>query len=300
MRKTLLVLLLLLWLPVGLRAAPGVEVGESGGMQVVRVDLRRYALRTGLAHDRVGRTEGLAALAEREGAVAAINGSFFQAYRDTQVKNPEQNLVAGGALVHRGGDTGCTLGVSPEGEVRIDPVRFRVEGAFEGDFGAWHGWWVNRQPGRAPAVTVFTPAWGSRTGVAGRQVVVAGGVITGVADSSARIPRDGFVVHFQGRSSAAFVPGRPCRYRVVVKEGGPPEFWERVAEAVGAGPRLVAGGRVVCDPAAEGFLDAKILTGSAARSAVGVDREGRLLLVAGEGTIRQMALAMVELGRWRR
>lgn len=301
---TTLLLLLLLSAPALAAPPPGVEVESTTVLglpvEVVRVDLSRYTLRTGLAQGRVGRTEDLAGIAGRGRAVVAVNGSFFQAYRDSAVKNPEQNLVSGGELVHRGGDTGCTLGVGQDGTVRIDPVRFLVEGAFEDGFGAWHAWWINREPGPSPAVTVFTPAWGDSTGLEGQQVAVSGGLVVDRATVSLRIPPDGFVVHFQGaealRLATRFTPGRPCRFRTTVKEGGPASFWERATEAVGAGPRLVTDGRVTCDPAAEGFRDPKILTGSGARSAVGLDRDGRLLLVASEGTMRQMAEVMLALG----
>lgn len=50
-------------------------------------------------------------------------------------------------------------------------------------------------------------------------------------------------------------------------------------EGIACGPRLVKAGAVSCDPRAEGFIEDKILTQAAQRSAVGITRDGTLLLV---------------------
>ncbi len=58
-------------------------------------------------------------------------------------------------------------------------------------------------------------------------------------------------------------------------------------------------GQITVDPAGEGFRDPKILYLSAARSAVGLTRDGTTMILATSGgTIRQMADVMRDLGAY--
>jgi exopolysaccharide biosynthesis protein len=75
-------------------------------------------------------------------------------------------------------------------------------------------------------------------------------------------------------------------------------FWPRVQEAVGCGPRLVTDGRIALDMSGEKFTDRKVLVLSTARSAVGLTRDRRLLLVTTSGTIPQLAGIMKALGAY--
>ncbi|WP_415803688.1 phosphodiester glycosidase family protein [Marinicrinis lubricantis] len=70
-----------------------------------------------------------------------------------------------------------------------------------------------------------------------------------------------------------------------------------VESALQAGPRLVRNGKVDTNPTAEGFKDPKVLTNRAARSAVGITAEGKLLIAtASSATIKELAEVMVKLG----
>ncbi|SDT44593.1 Copper amine oxidase N-terminal domain-containing protein [Paenibacillaceae bacterium GAS479] len=66
-----------------------------------------------------------------------------------------------------------------------------------------------------------------------------------------------------------------------------------------AGPRLLVDGIAKLDPKGEGFRDPKILTGGGARSALGVTRDHKLLLLTvGGATIPQLASIMKAAGAW--
>lgn len=69
--------------------------------------------------------------------------------------------------------------------------------------------------------------------------------------------------------------------------------------ALQAGPRLVVNGKVAVDVKAEGFKDPKILTGGGARSALGLTRDHKLiLLTSGGATIPQLAEIMKQAGAY--
>jgi exopolysaccharide biosynthesis protein len=58
-------------------------------------------LEVGLADGEIGAVSTLQDIAEQGGAVAAINGTFFDAYTDSAVKSPYGYIAAGGELVKR-------------------------------------------------------------------------------------------------------------------------------------------------------------------------------------------------------
>ncbi|WP_375104991.1 phosphodiester glycosidase family protein [Paenibacillus sp. RS8] len=69
--------------------------------------------------------------------------------------------------------------------------------------------------------------------------------------------------------------------------------------ALQAGPRLLVNGKVSLNVAAEGFKDPKILTGGGARSALGLTRDHKLiLLTTGGATIPQLAEMMKQAGAY--
>lgn len=69
--------------------------------------------------------------------------------------------------------------------------------------------------------------------------------------------------------------------------------------ALQAGPRLVTNGKVSIDVTKEGFKDPKILTGGGARSALGITKDHKLiLLTTGGATIPQLAEIMKQAGAY--
>lgn len=82
------------------------------------------------------------------------------------------------------------------------------------------------------------------------------------------------------------------------------EFMERfnsgsIQGALQAGPRLLVNGKVALNVAAEGFKDPKILTGGGSRSALGLTRDHKLiLLTSGGATIPQLAQIMKQAGAY--
>ncbi|HBK59485.1 MAG TPA: copper amine oxidase, partial [Firmicutes bacterium] len=146
---------------------------------------------------------------------------------------------------------------------------------------------------------------GSRTGAAGGvSVVVRDGVVAAIGRGDREIPEDGYVINFQGSEeglAARFAVGVAVDYKVVMSDGSDRTgFWGRVSEALGAGPKLVSGGKVTYSTEsarAEGFTEAKILSMSSARSGLAVTKDGDLLMVTcTAATMAQFAQIMQALG----
>jgi len=261
-------------------------------------------IRIGLAGGRPGRVEPLSDVARRFGAVAAIDGGAFEAYGSAAIRNPNHTLISGGEFTFKG-DVGDVLYFDADNNAAIERIPLRIEGGLDGSYrwpNNWFAYWINRYPqDRSNTITIFTPVWGERSGLGGGpQVQVADGVVTAINTSSTIIPRNGYVIYFRGERGAAshFRVGRRVEYRIVRGDGLPLGAFARAREALGSGPRLVTDGRVTVDPAAEGFRDPKILVASAARSIVGLSRDGWLIMATSSGTTREMADVALGLGAY--
>ncbi|WP_195575355.1 phosphodiester glycosidase family protein [Paenibacillus sp. 1001270B_150601_E10] len=181
---------------------------RSYSINLVEVDLLhpKISLGVGVANQRVGSVASLKAMAEQNGAAAAMNGTFFNAYTDSDVKVPYGYIVQNGKIAYK-------------------------------------------SPGDKRSILVFTKQ---------NHVEVIDG-------------KD-----FQERFDAGDVEG-----------------------ALQAGPRLVRDGKVAVDPVTEGFKDPKILSNGGARSAVGITKDQKLILVTvPSATIPELAHIMKQAGAY--
>ncbi|HEY3379412.1 MAG TPA: phosphodiester glycosidase family protein [Armatimonadota bacterium] len=274
---------------VGVRtfSQPITLAGKSCHVEGVVIDLRdpKTSLKVGLAWGHVGRTESLAGIAARYGAVAAINGSFFDAYTKDAIKNPDMSLISGGQLIFKSG-LGSLLGFDADNTPHLGIVRHRLQGTYRSAYGTtqdWFAYWLNRKPTAATSITLFDRQWGDVVEPwGGTSVVVEQDTVTAVSRQTVSIPAQGYVLHFRGEAAqlAHFTVGRKLRWspqRTV--EGGDDAAWTRVQEAIGAGPRVLVHGTPVFNPLAEGFSDPKILQQSGMRSAAGYTADGKLYLI---------------------
>lgn len=263
----------------------------------------KVKIKTALGSGAVGGTEDLAALARRHGAVAAINGTFFNAYSD---KQPQGNLEIKGKFVHLS-NVGSTVGFGKDGTVRFSTLRTFIDGMLRDSFewpDNWYAWGINHLRDEPAAITLFTPERGTKTGKAtGHSVVVRQGSVQAIVTGEAAIPPDGFVIHIGPDSINRDILSRfevdvSAGYRLRHEDPAKrPIDWTMIDDAVGAGPRLVMNGKVVADPKTEGFTDPKILTGGGARSAIGTTKEGYVMLATVPGaTISDLAHVMKALG----
>jgi exopolysaccharide biosynthesis protein len=276
---------------------------------VVRVKLRdpRVRVMVGLANDMVGATEGLLELARRKGAVAAINGTFFNAYEKGPVKDPVGTIITCGEVVHKG-NTGTVFGITGDKKGMMAPVRFKIVGGIDGSEkwpNNWYSYFINRAPTSANSVIIYTPWRGMTTGVGdGISVVVKGGKVTFIGTGDQAIPDDGYVINFRGSETSLasrFHVGALVHYRLEIEDGTSASgIWADVTEGIGAGPRLVKDGRIVFSvesAKAEGFTEAKIFSQSNARSALGITESGELLMVTVPGAkMAELAEVMKSLG----
>ncbi len=279
--------------------------GGTFNCRVVTVDIKHGGMVPKLvfARNGIGRTESFSGMLQRTHAICGINGSFFDAYNKVGDMDPGMTLITGGSVVHKGG-TGTVCGFSSQGEVVMGKLDLPIKGTvtIPGRRPAsWYAYWLNRKPTSADNIAVFTPARGDRARVSdGMTVVVKHNEVVRIVEGDAAIPKDGFVINFRGDSgpqTALFPLGAIVSFTVSRKAERNEDAWQDVQEAVGAGPRLLTDGAVTYSPEEEGFSSPKILSMGGLRSAIGVTRDGKVLLVNAKGpTVAQLAQVMLKLG----
>ncbi|MUG67432.1 copper amine oxidase [Paenibacillus campinasensis] len=181
---------------------------RSFNTQVVTVSLLhpKIKLDVALAHNKVGAVEDLRSIAKRSGALAAINGTYFDAYTTGAFKAPYGYIASGGSI-------------------------------------------LKTAPGDNRSIFIY-----------------------------------------DRNNLATIVPGLTFKDRF--EEG-------RIEGAIQAGPRLLTDGKISIDVRNEGFKDPKILSGGGARSAIGITKDHKLILLTTSGaTIPQLAEIMKQAGAY--
>lgn len=259
-----------------------------------------------LANNRVGSTQSLYDMAQYHGASVAINGTFFSAYGG--YPNPYNTIIKDGKVIHYG-DVGTVFGFTSDGSVKMEKLRISIAGATDGLYkwpNNWYAYGFNHMPKKdGSSAYIFTPEWGLKLGFDyGTNIVVENGkVVNIVKNQDIDIPSNGYVINLYGSEeylSKVFSVGKSVEYKIEFNDDkGNSVDWSDVVTAVGAGPTLVKDGEISVDPAGEGFTEAKILTLSYARSAIGATEQGDILLVTVPGaTIEKLAQVMKSLGAY--
>ncbi len=236
----------------------------------------------GLARDRT------TAIARREAALAAVNGTFFAPSGD-----PLGCLMIDGLLYSEPVAGRSCVGILPDGGLLFDTLTFAGEVATEAAVTVVGG--VNRER-RNDEIIVYRRAYGAstRTNAHGAEALIVGDVVQQVGDGrgNAPIPSDGYVLSGHGRAGAwireQLRPGGRVALRLRLIPGSGDPRWEQVVHVIGAGPRILADGRYV---GGEGF-SLGFTTRRHPRTAVARLADGRLLLVVVDGRQPYHSLGM--------
>lgn len=284
--------------PVSFRATK--VDGHPVSMVTTDLSDRRVELCPVLANGKTGQTTDLAAMAKSVSAVAAVNGTFFNAYSD---------MTSWGTILidgtpHRIGNSGGAIGITADGRLKVARLRVQIEGSIDGR-DDWEHWWyawdVNRNVEDPQAIIIFTPAFGQamRAPVAAT-VSVRNGRVASIQSGPVPIPPDGCVIGFGPDAqhiASRFNVGDAVGVRYAFSdEKGDPLDWDDVRHVIQAGPLLVKDGQNVLDIAADKMNEPKFLT-KASWSFVGVGWNGKAVIGTVSGvTMKEMAQTVQKLG----
>lgn len=239
--------------------------------------------------------QSVAGIANDNGAFAAVNGTYFDAYSGYPV--PYGVIIRDGKMLCAGSGTGAVAGITADGRLLVDRMKPTLNVLINGkqELTAWR---INFPSDEGTAVTIFTPEYQSPvTPPAGARTVLvnsAGQVISIVSDSFTP-PQDGFGVTFNPDwaylADRRFQIGDRVEYTVDYRtQFTSASDWADVTQAVGAGPSLIINGTVTADGAAEGFVEDKINVSRSTRSFIGATADGKILIGnIGNATLKEAA-----------
>lgn len=263
-----------------------------------------------IAKGGIGHVESLASIADRTDAVAAINGTFFDAYhKDTTKQYPYGLLLDNGEITRTGKNQSLIIQTDRNAVIEQASlgVSFQVtpKGKKEPTYN-FSPWAVNVYYGDQTAgqVICFTPEYGiSKISYPnGTYVVVENGVITAITTGEATIPGNGYVIYIEGKNPYILNNlnvGDTIAMNSTLEVG---EDQKKLTAqdwvaAIGVGPKLVTDGKLDINFERDGFSESKITTTAAARSFVGIDKQGRLVMgVFPAATMKNMAQALLNFG----
>ncbi len=255
-----------------------------------------FAVQPVLSNGVIKGLEPLLPMAERAGATAAVNGSYFGADGTIiGLMKIDGEIVSTPALPR------TALGIMPDGRIFIDQAEYEGKIVLP-DSGTVTINAVNRERGENELVLyngLYAPATGCNN--FGSEYVIVNGKVTAVSTGNSPIPPGGFVLSAHG-TAASRMAGLKVGDRIEVSQTLGPE-WDKTRHALGAGPMLVKNNSVFLTTKIEEF-GTDVAGGRAPRTALGLKADGKILLVVVDGrqelsigmTLLELALFMQELG----
>jgi exopolysaccharide biosynthesis protein len=286
--------------------------GKSFTVQWTTIDLKDPQLRVMpvAAADGIGHVESFSSMVERSGAVAAVNGTFFDAYEVDESRRYPNGLMIESGGVMRSGEN-MSLGIRTDKTAMIHPLstQMNVKVKHNKQVYTLTPWGVNTYFGDEVAgqVVAYTRAFAQQIDKPGGiKVVIESGKITQLTEGTAAVPEDGYVIyveHTEGNDSYLLPNlhvGDEVETELLAADTvssvteNTAQAWEA---AIGVGPKLLTNSQVDVDFARDGFDDPRITSTANARSFVGIDGDGRLVLgTLSAATVADMAQALTQLG----
>jgi len=286
--------------------------GKNYTFDYITIDLSdpRVLVSPVIAKGGIGHTEKLSSMVERTDAVAAINGTFFDAYnKDTTKQYPYGLLLDNGEIIRTGQNQSLIIQANRKAVIEQASLGVSIQVTQKGkkdptyQFSPWavNVYYGDQTDGQ---VICFTPEYGiSKISYPnGTNIVVDNGHITAITTSEAVIPSNGYVIYIQGENPyilSNLHVGDAITMNQSMKAGSEqeklsPQDW---VAAIGVGPKLVTKGKLDINFERDGFTESKITTTASARSFVGIDKQNRLVMgIFPAVTMQNMAQALLNFG----
>lgn len=303
------------WLGAAEGIAPGVVLYRSGdetlvdragpiAVSLLKVDPAQAQVTVALSNDEVVDAESVVDIATRRGAIAAVNGGYFNANGE-----PLGLLKVAGELVS---DSTASKGVvvirnPPEARqiFTFDQLAAKMTLTFTADGRSWtvpvDGVDTTRERGR---LMLYTPAYHADTDTAptGTEWVLDGRPLRVVAMrpgvGRSQIPRHGVVLSYGGTTLPPALTALTEDVEVSMTtawksaRGLPLDTFESASDIVAGAGLLRHDGVSVNDWKAEGLATDAFTSGRHPRTLIGVDRRGQVWLAAVDGRLPNYSVGM--------
>lgn len=263
---------------------------------LVKVDLKnpRVRLEIALAYNNTNRKEKVSRMAERVGAIAAINGSFFHSTRT--VDSAVGIIMANRNILSDSGHRRTSLGITDTNEIVIGIPKIKNMLIFPEIGRVINLNSINQARGKKHT-TLYTTYFGSRTKTKtnGREIIVSReGRVIDYKTKNSFIPPGGFVISIAGAGKEVVkkYPLGTYVYLDTLKS----QPWDDVNTIITGSPQLVKNGRIYNSYFQEKLQ--KSLKYPTTRTALGITHNKELLMltVSGRLTLSKLAEIMKRLG----
>lgn len=283
----------------GLRHIAIARSNEAGMLtaNVLDVDLQYgYRLRPVLANDKVLGRETLSSMAKRHKAIGAINASYFEPSGEILGLTKIDSAIVSTTYLAR-----SAFGISQNGQPLIGEVAYRGNVKFgKGNTVPISG--VNVERGEN-ALVLYNGHYdaSTKTNIYGKEYIVQDDHVIAIKQGDAPLAPGTVVLSAHGTSEGEMAEiqiGDPIK---IEEELG--EKWNTATQILGVGPMLVKNDSIYLTTKAEQF-GADVAGGRAPRTAVGITKDNRVLMVVVDGrqshsigcTLLELAMLMQELG----
>ncbi len=255
-----------------------------------------YAIKPVLSNNAIVDLEKVQGMAERNKGIVAVNASYFALNGEIMGLLKMDGEIVSSPTIGR-----TALGILPDGKILFDQIDYKGTVTLpNGAAIAITG--VNHERGQDDLI-LYTNYYDNMTGTNeyGTDYIVSQNVITAIVRGNAVIPPGAIVLSAHGRNEKA-LSGLKVGDAVKINQTLGPS-WDKTIYAIGAGPRLIKNNSVFLTSKIEEFPP-DIAVGRAPRTAVGVTKDGNILLVVVDGrqqqsigvTLLELALLMQEFG----
>ena len=262
-------------------------------------------IRPALARGAVGRLQRTSVIAEENGALAAVNGSF---YNRNLPYVPVGILVMDGKILTKSLLERTAVGITGSNEVVFGIPKFTGHIVNNANGEIIPIWGINR-PRKDNEAIVYTPEYGqtTKTNKNGVELIIEDDMVVGISEGASPIPENGYVISFHGwtKNFANDLP--PGAFLTATYKLA--DDWDKYEHVLTGGPRLIKEGNVVVRASLYSENFGQDVLGRNARTAVGITSDNELLMVVIEGrqfrsrrtprrgaTYTELALLMKDLG----
>lgn len=279
----------------------------------------RIRFEVGLPSTMLNKTRAFDQQIKEKKPFAAINGNFFEAYG--KIKDPAGHVFINGKLIY--GQSGMTsVGITYDKKIIFGKPATFVTGGTEGmdknirnsdgswTYYKWTAYEVNTRSQSKNNVIMYTPERGESVEITkdGYIAIINDNIVSdrfhAKSLTTVKIPKNGYVVYF-GEEEAdtlhgydALQLGRKVHYKYTLFKTPNETFpWEKMQWAISGGPDLVIDGEVALATKSKAFSGERFTTMSTSRMALGLTKDGRLLLVSvSSATIEESKEIMKSIG----
>ena len=275
-------------------------------VDLLTIDPTGVKIKAAMVNNTLGATASFKNIVNASGADAVVNANFFEAYESFKI--PIGHVMVDGNFLYASSGL-SSLGITKDGQLSIGrPAVFVSINDMSGNW-LWDAFEVNSPHQGEYLSTLYTPAFGKSITVKapGGVLTVRNGAISGyeykAKGSTIAIPSDGYIVCMgDGVISTDYfrkpVIGTKVQLKPYLFKADAEGFVldKNVESIISGAPRLVQDGYIVTE-LEDGFKEARFTTSSTPRTAIGINREGKLLIASVKSaTIQQMRELMLNLG----